>query len=75
MTSISKNTYIDQLDNIVNITIHIITKLKYIDAKSSTYIVSSKDNNENDPKFEIGDIVIISKYKNIFKKRLHSKLV
>ena len=36
-----------------------------VDIKSSTYIDSSKENNDEDPKFEIGDIVQISKYKNI----------
>ena len=32
------------------------------------YIDSSKEINNKDPKFEIGDIVRISKYKNIFAK-------
>ena len=36
--------------------------------KPSTCIDSSKDINDKDPKFEIGDIVRISKYKNIFAK-------
>ena len=34
----------------------------------STYIDSSKEINDKDPKFKIGDIVRISKYKNIFAK-------
>ena len=78
ITSISKNVYIDKLDNIVNKynnTYHNSIKMKPADVKSSTYIDSSKDDNESDPKFETGDIVKISKYKNIFTKRLHSKLV
>ena len=33
---------------------------------SSTYIDSSEDINDKDPKFKIGGIVRISKYKNIF---------
>ena len=36
--------------------------------KSSTYIDSSKKINYKDPKLKIGDIVRISKYKNIFAK-------
>ena len=36
--------------------------------QSSTYINSSKKINDKDPKFKAGDIVRISKYKNIFAK-------
>ena len=62
MTSVSKNTYIDKLDDIV-------TKYnKTYDVKSSTYIDSTKEFNNKDPKFKIGDIARISKYKNIFGK-------
>ena len=60
MTSISKNVYIDKLDNIVNKynnTYHSTIKMKPVDEKSSTYIDFSKYNNEKDPKFKIGDIV------------------
>ena len=39
-----------------------------VDVKSSTYIDSSKENNDKDPKFKVGDIVRISKYKSIFSK-------
>ena len=77
MTSISKNVYIDKLDDIVNKynnTYHSTIKMKPVDVKSNTYIDSSKEINNKDPKFKIGDIVRISKYKNIFA-RLHSKLV
>ena len=42
--------------------------MKPADVKSSTYIDSSKEINNKDPKFKIGDIVRISKYKNIFAK-------
>ena len=41
--------------------------MKPDDLKSSTYIDSSKEINK-DHKFKIGDIVRISKYKNIFAK-------
>ena len=72
MTSVSKKVYIDKLDYIVdkyNNTHHNTIKSQPVDVKSSTYIDSSKEeNNEKDPKFEIGDIVKTSKYKNIFAK-------
>ena len=42
--------------------------MKSVDVKSNTYITSSKELNDKDPKFKIGDIVRISKYKNIFVK-------
>ena len=42
--------------------------MKPVDIKSNKCITSSKENNHNDPKFEIGDIVRISKYNNIFAK-------
>ena len=70
MTSISKNVYIQILDDTVNKynnTYHITIKMKPVDVKSSTYIDSSKENNNKDPKFKIDDIKI-SKYKNIFTK-------
>ena len=40
--------------------------MKLFDVKLDTYITSRKEINDKDPKFKIGDIVIISKYKNIF---------
>ena len=42
--------------------------MKPIDIKSNTYIDSSQEINNKDPKFKICDIVRISKYKNIFAK-------
>ena len=71
MTSISKNVYIDKLDYIVNTynnTYHRAIKMKPVDVKSSTYINSSEEINDEDPKFKIGDIARIPKYKNIFAK-------
>ena len=61
----------DILDDIVNKynnTYHITIKMKPFDVKSSTYIDSSKEINDKDPKFKIGGIVKISKYKNLFAK-------
>ena len=63
--------YIDKIDDIIgkyNNTYHSKIKMKSVDLKSSTYIDSSKEVNDEDPKFKIGDIVRISKYKNIFVK-------
>ena len=71
MTSISKNVYIDKLDDIVdeyNNTYHTAIKMKPIDVKDNTYINASKEINNKDPKFKVGDHVRISKYKNIFTK-------
>ena len=71
MTSISKNLYIDKIDDIVNKynnTYHSTIKMKLVDAKLRIYIESSKEINYQDPKFKNGDIVRISKYKNIFGK-------
>ena len=63
--------YIDKVDDIIgkyNNTYHSKIKMKFVDLKSSTYIDSSKEVNDEDPKFKIGDIARISKYKNIFVK-------
>ena len=63
--------YIDKLDDIVrkyNNTYHRTIKMTPVDVKSSTYIDSSKEPNDEDPKFKIADTVRISKYKTIFAK-------
>ena len=71
MTSISRNVYIDKLNDIVNKynnTYHRTIKMKPIDVKDNTYINIGEEVNDKDPKFKVGDHVIISKYKNIFAK-------
>ena len=71
MTSIAKIVYIEKLDDIVNKynnTHHRTIKRKPVDVKSNTYIDSSKETNDKNPKFKIGDNVRISKYKNVFAK-------
>ena len=71
MTSISKNVYINKLDDIVDEyknTYHRTIKMKPIDAKDNTYIDFGKEVNDNDCKFKVGDHVRISKYKSIFAK-------
>ena len=65
----SKNVYIDKLDDIVNEynnTYHRTIKMKPVDLKDNTYIDFKKDVIDKDPKFNSGDHVRISKYKNIF---------
>ena len=42
--------------------------MKPIYVKSDTYIDSSKEINNNDPKFKTGDLVRMSNDKNIFTK-------
>ena len=71
MTSISKNVYIDKLDDIVDEysnTYQTTIKMKPIDVKDNTYINTSKEINNKDPKFKVDDHARISKYKNIFAK-------
>ena len=71
MISISKNMYIDKVDDTVhkyNNTKHRTIKMKLTDVKDNTYIDFDKEVNDNDPKFKVDDHVGISKYKNIFAK-------
>ena len=69
MTSLSKNVYIDRLDDIVkeyNNTYHKSIKMKPVDVKDNTYIDFKKEVNDKNSKFKVDDHVRISKYKNIF---------
>ena len=59
MTVISKNGYIDKLDDIVkeyNNTYHTSIKMKPADVKDDTYIDFQKEINHEDPKFKVGDM-------------------
>ena len=58
MTSVSKTAYIDKLDSTIN------KYMKPVDVKSNTYINSSKETNNKDPKSKIGNILLL-KYQNI----------
>ena len=72
MTSVSKNVYIEKLEDIVNKynnICHSTIKMKSADVKSNTYIDSGKRINDKYPKFQNRDIVRASSYKNIFAKR------
>ena len=77
MTSLSKNVYIDKLDDIVNEynnTYHRTIKMKPVDVKDNTYTDSMElhstelHSNDKNPKFKVGDHARISKYKNNFIK-------
>ena len=64
MTAISKNVYIDKLDDIVkeyNNKYHTSIKMKPVDVKDNTYVNFKKEINNKDLKFKVGDHVRISK--------------
>ena len=65
MTSISKNVYMDKLDDIVNEynnAYHRTIKMKPVDVKDNTFIDSIESHsNDKDPKFKVSDLV-----KNVF---------
>ena len=69
MTVTSKNMYIDRLDEIIykfKETFHRIIKMKAADVHAGTYIDYGVEHNDTDPKFKVGDLVRILKYKIIF---------
>ena len=78
MTTIGKNIYFNDLDDIVdkynntvdkcNNTVHNSIKVKPKDVKNDNLTEYIEEFNKKDPKFKIGDHVRISKYKNIFSK-------
>ena len=68
---VSKNMYLDKLDDIVheyNNIYHRGIKIKPVHVEDNTYIDFEKELNDKDPKFKVGDHLRISKYKNIFAK-------
>ena len=67
MTVVSKNVYIDKVDEYNN-TYHRAITMKPIEVKDNTYIDSIKEVNDKDSKFKVGEHVRISKYENIFAK-------
>ena len=69
MTSITKNEYIDKLDNIIdkyNNICHRTIKMKPTDVQASRYIDYDVENYDKVSKLNVCDFVRISKYKNIF---------
>ena len=64
MTSVSKNVYIDKLDNILNEhnnRYHRTIKMKPVDVKDNAYIDFIKQVNDKDSKSKVGDHVRILK--------------
>ena len=59
---------LDDTVNKYNNTYHITIKVKPVDVKPRAYIDSSKEIYHQDPKFKIGNIVRLWKYKIIFAK-------
>ena len=71
MASISKNVYIDKLDDIVNKynnTYHRTINITPVDVKSGIHFDFDSENNKEGPKFKVGYIVKISKYKIFLQK-------
>ena len=70
ITSIKKNVHIDKSNDIVdkhNNIYHRTIKMKPVDVKKkNTYINSSIETIDQNPKFKIGDIVRVSNYKKDF---------
>ena len=71
MTVISKNVYVDVLDDIVNKynnKVNKTIKMKLIDVTDDSFVEYNEESNKKDLKFKAGDHVRISKHKNIFAK-------
>ena len=71
MTSVSKDLYMDKLDDVVgeyNNTYHRTIKIKPVDVKGNRYIDFKKEVKDKDPEFKVFDPVRIFKYKIIFAK-------
>ena len=74
MTSMSKNLYINKLDDIVgeyNNTYHRTIKMKSHDVKDNTYFDFNKEVIDKDPKFKVGVHVRISNTKIFLLKDIH----
>ena len=71
MTATSKNVYFDVLDDVVNEynnTKHNTIKMKPKDVKNDNNRVYIDEHNKKSPRYNVGDRVRISKFKNIFAK-------
>ena len=76
MTTINQNIYFDVLDDILdkyNNTVHKTIKMRPIEVTDDSYakyngIAFNEIPNKQNPKFNVGDNVRISKYKSIFAK-------
>ena len=70
MTATGKNVYYDVLDDVVNKynnTKHSTIKMEPIDVKNNKRVYID-EHNEKDSRFQVGDRVRVSKFKNIFAK-------
>ena len=70
-TATGKNVYYDVLDDVVNEynnNKHNTVKMKPKDVKDGNKRAYIDEHNEKDSRFKVGDIVTISKFKNIFAK-------
>ena len=71
MTTIGKNVYFNDLDDVVkkyNNTVHSSIKMKPKDVTSNSFVEYSEKTNKKSPNFKIGDPVRVSQYKNVFTK-------
>ena len=71
MTAISRNVYLDVLDDIVDIynnTVHKTIKTKPVDVTDHCCTEYNENSNKKDAKFKVSDHVRLSKHKNIFAK-------
>ena len=71
MTATSKDCYVDVLDDIVNKynnSVHKTIKMKPIDVTDDSFAECNEESNKKNPKFNVGDHVRISKYKDVFAK-------
>ena len=71
MTATGKNVYYDVLDDVVNKynnTKHSTIKMKPIDVRDNNKRIYIDDHNKKSARFNVGDRVRISKFKNIFAK-------
>ena len=71
MTTIGKNVYFNDLDDIVekyNNTVHSSVKMKHKDVTDIKYVEYSEETNNKISKVKVGDNVRISKYKKAFAK-------
>ena len=71
MTATGKNVYFELLDDVVNEynnTKHNTIKMKPKDVKDDNNRVYIDEHNKNNTRFNVGDRVRISKFKNIFAK-------
>ena len=65
LRAISKNVYVDVLDDIVNKynnTVHRTIKMKPIDVTNDSFAEYNEESNKKDPKFKVGDHVRAQKY-------------